>query len=506
MKNTFIYLLLIIPSLLISSCTPEDEKQVLTVTTYSEKISDSNVNMPSGGTITSQYSDSPKGETAVNLFDSDVQTKFSTSNKKVWLIWKSDKSILVNQYSLTSANDSPEKDPKYWTLSGSNDSILWVVLDHRFNQSFSKRSEKNEFGFYNTTSFKYFKLYITVNNGDAMTQLAEWSMGFGPINIDQLMSLSTGDSYTSSTPMGIHYKNRHRTTDSDRDWLKTAANEPDIPASAPTLHMVNFNVLLYPYGNPSPADINQKALGDCGGVAALASMAYIYPNFIKSIIKDNKDKTYTVSMFDPQGLPVMVTVSSKFLAGSDGKIAAVAGKNDKATWSTILEKAIMKYNVIYQCNPDIGGIGSQTVTPLFTGNGSSIAFDSDVLTNDQLEQVVKVSLAKGKFVIGGFSKVVKIGIFKTVTYHAFTFMFSTDPLALFAMRNPWGFCDGSPDGKEDGIMVIPNDNIVPRLIDLRIIDPGIAGTIGTNTPYSPPSFVPNANNVRIDPRLRISGE
>lgn len=35
---------------------------------------------------------------------------------------------------------------------------------------------------------------------------------------------------------------------------------------------------------------------------------------------------------------------------------AASGKKGEATWATILEKAIMKWNYIYQVNPDINGI------------------------------------------------------------------------------------------------------------------------------------------------------
>ena len=125
---------------------------------------------------------------------------------------------------------------------------------------------------------------------------------------------------------------------------------------------------------------------------------------MKSLITDNGNNSYTVKMFDPQGKPLQVTVSNKFLTGNGHNIDAVSGKNNTATWATVLEKAIMKYNVIYKVNPDIGGIGSEHVVPLFTGDGNSFAFSPGKLTARELARVVNVCLDQGKLMIGGFNR------------------------------------------------------------------------------------------------------
>lgn len=514
MKNLLIALSLLIPLLVFNGCSKDedDEKDLQPKnTSYSVKLSDPNNNMPSGGIATSQYSDSPTGEDIGKSLDNDVLTNFATEHSKVWLIWKGDSSAVVNRYSITSASNAPEKDPKSWTLYGSSDSLKWIIIDTQINQTFPIRTQKKSFDLRNKDSYKYYRLSIVSNQGDLMTQFAEWTLQAIPptpideLNIDDLMKYSSGSSYSSKTPMGSHYENRHVATDADRIWLNKATNEPQVPASAPDLHWTSFAVNLYPFGAPSPADINQKSIGDCGGIAAMASMAYIHPDYIKKIIKDNGNATYTVSMFDPQGNPITVTLSSKFLAGNDNKLAAVSGKNDRAVWSTVLEKAIMKYNSIFEVNTDIGGIGSEHVIPLFTGNGNSIAFSSGKLTAEQLKRAVEISLAKGKFIVGGFNQELTISPYKTVTGHAFTLMLSTDPTALFTMRNPWGFSPGSSNGSEDGVLNIPNNDIIPPSIDLRIIDPGEAGSKNAITPYVHPNFVANKANMRVDERLMQTG-
>lgn len=497
---------LIVPLVVFYGCSkdpglPEYELNFITVSAGYR-------NMPSGGGVLSiEQTDSPAGFGIGKIVDNNTSTKFVTPHSVFVLFWEGNSASAINYYTLTSAADLPESDPKSWSLYGSPNGIDWTLLDSRTNQLFSGRREKKSFELANTTAYKYYRLNVESNNGGASTQISELSIRWIPADIDDLMIYSGGSSYSASTPMGNHYANRHVTTGADKVWLNTAGNEPPVPASAAGLQLKYFTVDLYPFGTPLPADVNQHDIGDCGALAAMASMAYIYPEFVKTLIKDNGDDTFTVSMFDPQGLPVEVTVTPWFLAKSDGKIGAVSGKNDKATWATVLEKAIMKWNCIYSVNTDIGGIGSEHVTPLFTGEGNSFSFSPGKLDSEQLARAVRVSLREGKFVIGGFTTGdLPIENFRTVTAHAYTLMHSVSGSALFAMRNPWGFSPGTTTGgKEDGILNIPDNGTISPTIDLRIIDPGIAGTSGINTPYIPPVFSAGPENMRVSDLLRRSG-
>ena len=63
------------------------------------------------------------------------------------------------------------------------------------------------------------------------------------------------------------------------------------------------------------------------------------------------------------------------------------------------------------------------------------------------------------------------------------------------MRNPWGLlplvAGGYSDGKEDGLLEIKNDKVIPPVIDLRIMDAGAAAGYaikGNLEPYTPPSY------------------
>lgn len=470
---------------------------------FSYELGSENSNMPSSGIVTSQFSDSPTGSDISSVVDAKTTTKFITLHNAFYLLWKGNKDVAVNFYSLTSASDNPAMDPKSWTLSASNDNSSWTIIDTQTNQTFTKREEKKEYLFNNKVLYKYYKLSVTENNGGQSTQIAEWSLRGLPTDIADLMTYSSGRTLSSLTPMGKKFENRHVTTPEDKIWLLTADNEPDLlPSASSLVQLKEFPVTLYPYGKPMPADVNQHAIGDCSAVAVLASFAYLYPDFIKAIITDNGNKTYTVEMFDPQGNPVSVTVTNRFLADKNGTIGAVTGKSNKATWSTVLEKAIMKWQYIYKVNTDIGGIGSEHTAPLFTGDGDSYAFSANKLNSEQLYRAVGVTLNQGKIVIGGFKQgdIIVSGNHKTVSGHAFTFMYSLDKTALFSMRNPWG-------GEDDGVMNVPDNGIVPPLIDLRIINPGKASQYskGIPLPYTPPALSPSERVIRLSDELMRTG-
>ena len=197
-------------------------------------------------------------------------------------------------------------------------------------------------------------------------------------DINTILRYAEGYTRSEKTPMGIHFENKHATTDDDREWLLNPDNEPDMVAGL--TQWKKKTVRLYPYGDPVPADVNQHAIGDCCCMAVFASFAYLCPDFIKSILTDNGDGTYTVKMYDPQGQQIDVCVSSKVLCSSNGDTGQCTGKNNAITWATIMEKAMMKYVTLYK-NTGVEGIPTEVAAPMFTGDGVSYAFSPRHLEN-----------------------------------------------------------------------------------------------------------------------------
>ena len=208
-------------------------------------------------------------------------------------------------------------------------------------------------------------------------------------------SIKGGSSASQITPMGKHFENFRTATDEDKAWLANPNNQPDLTYHELSGSWVAQTVTLYPFSSPKPADVNQHGIGDCCMCAVFASFAYIYPEWIKSIIHKNGNN-YTVNMFDPKGNPIDVVVDNKFLDYQ------VTGKNGKFCWSSVMEKALMKWESCFKCNK-IGGIGTEHAAPPFTGNGNSYSFSPDKLFNSEFDLVVDYALSHGMISVGGFN-------------------------------------------------------------------------------------------------------
>jgi predicted alpha-1,2-mannosidase len=137
------------------------------------------------GSVLSQVSavtasaENPPGETAANLKDGNPSTKWLAFNPTGWVTYQLAKPAVVVRYSLTSANDTPSRDPKDFTVQGSNDGSTWTDLDSRTGESFSGRFATNTYDFTNTTAYGYYRLNVTANSGDSLVQLADWDISDG---------------------------------------------------------------------------------------------------------------------------------------------------------------------------------------------------------------------------------------------------------------------------------------------------------------------------------------
>ncbi len=444
--------------------------------------------MPGAGLFTVEYAPNNKENVVANMFDGNPDTYYSTDKSVFSLTWEGEEERLMAGLTFN-FGQGRDIQPEEITMLTSADGVVWNPHEGIGSSFFG--SGTWDFGTPRRT--KYIRFQMKNNAGSDEVRIYEISIrALDDSDLDfntfeELESRGSGSSYSSSTPMGRHYENRHVTTQEDIEWLSNATNEPDLLPSASSYTYKEHPVTLYPHDIPVPADVNQHGIGDCSALAVFAEMAYLFPDFIKSIITANSDGTYTVAMFDPQGEPVDVCLRPTFLSDDRGAIGGTSGKKGEANWATILEKAIMKWNYIYEVNPDISGIGSEHVAPLFTGEGNSFAIAPNTFNNSQLKHAVELSLEERMIVIGGFNVAgLWAGTGQTVTAHAYSFMYSTDETALFSMRNPWGNSPGS-DGSEDGVLNIPDNEQVPPTIDLRIIYPGIAKkyALDTLTPYIP---------------------
>ncbi len=88
----------------------------------------------------------------------------------------------VSAYTITSANDEPNRDPYSWTLSGSNDGVNYTIIDTRTAQTFSSRFQTRLYQFNNSTAYEYYRFDMqtrfgaTGQNQPVAIQVAEFEL------------------------------------------------------------------------------------------------------------------------------------------------------------------------------------------------------------------------------------------------------------------------------------------------------------------------------------------
>lgn len=135
-------------------------------------------------------------EGSSKVIDNNTSTKYLYFgySPNMWMQQEFSEPQIVNRYTLTSGNDSPERDPKTWTLEGSSDSTTWEVLDTRSNETFNSRGLTKEFIVDNQDAYNYYRINITENGGATLFQLAEWRL----INRTSLLEEHAGDGNSES--------------------------------------------------------------------------------------------------------------------------------------------------------------------------------------------------------------------------------------------------------------------------------------------------------------------
>lgn len=132
-----------------------------------------------GGTVSAEYNDSPPNEDVSKLIDNNASTKYLTFHSGAWVQFHANNSYVVTSYSITSANDHPERDPLHFYLQGSNDGSNWATIDYHFDEDFPNRYQTKTYPFINLNAYSYYRLYMS-NNSGSILQIAELEL-FGTL-------------------------------------------------------------------------------------------------------------------------------------------------------------------------------------------------------------------------------------------------------------------------------------------------------------------------------------
>lgn len=113
-------------------------------------------------------------ESISSSIDGTEKSKWCVPNAGASVIWQAElpASRKISAYALTSANDMPIRDPKEWSLDGSNDGQQWTTLDKQsMPEPFGNRFEVKEFQVASPGEYRFYR--FTFIPRDAYFQLSE---------------------------------------------------------------------------------------------------------------------------------------------------------------------------------------------------------------------------------------------------------------------------------------------------------------------------------------------
>ncbi len=127
--------------------------------------------------ITASAENGP-AESAARAADDDIGTKWLTFSSEGWLQYKLKQNATAVTYSLTSADDHAERDPRDWRLLGSDDGTTWQVLDAQTGQNWAKteRGVTKRYSLASPRDFSHYRLDISANHAEGIVQLSGWAL------------------------------------------------------------------------------------------------------------------------------------------------------------------------------------------------------------------------------------------------------------------------------------------------------------------------------------------
>ena len=205
------------------------------------------------GKITASSENARAHQGKAAAFDDDSLTQWNApeSAPSIQYAFGSNRRYAVSLYTLTSAADTPEFDPRDWLLQASNDCVHWQTIDQRSNQQFTWRRQTRVFSAQNHLPFACYRLKIDANHGGKATQLSEIELiGDAPLTA----------AFASDSPGCDAESSSVRATDGNMStkWCSTgAASEINVDLGT---HGLVYQVMLYHAGSGGePVTLNTRA-------------------------------------------------------------------------------------------------------------------------------------------------------------------------------------------------------------------------------------------------------
>lgn len=171
----------LLPVTLVSASNGTINPQMQTTYFRFDTILRKSVDVTGQGTLTVSNENgggSTAGEGSPKLVDGDINTKYLYNYvPDSWFELNFSTPVSVGAYTFTSANDASSRDPKNWTLQGSNDGTNWTILDTRVDEAFVSRFQTKRYEIGGTPgAYTRYRVVVNANGGSSLFQMAEWRL------------------------------------------------------------------------------------------------------------------------------------------------------------------------------------------------------------------------------------------------------------------------------------------------------------------------------------------
>ena len=155
-----------------------------------------------------------RGQDVDKTIDGDPRTKWCMEHEDQPVIWQATLAAPLEEpltsYTLTSADDMPQRDPQQWQLLGSNNELDWTLLDEQhLPEPFSGRHLARTFTFQNDKPFRSYRFVFQLSDKTHF-QVAEIALGQAGSAIRAALDGGLSESYTRWLDIGravheVHY-------------------------------------------------------------------------------------------------------------------------------------------------------------------------------------------------------------------------------------------------------------------------------------------------------------
>ncbi|MEP3389837.1 MAG: basic secretory protein-like protein [Reichenbachiella sp.] len=213
-----------------------------------------------GGIVSAEYSDSPNNEGISKLIDNTSSSKYLTFHSSGWVQYQANSSYVLSSYTITSANDVPQRDPYSWTLSGSNNGVNFTQIDSRTGEDFANRFQTKTYQVSNSIAYTHYRLDMNNNSGNIL-QLAELELfGSGGSNNTQPVANFSANSTSVNEGGSVTFSNQS-TNATSYEWEFPGGSPSSSTSASPVVTYAsegNYSVTLRAH-NANGTDVETKS-------------------------------------------------------------------------------------------------------------------------------------------------------------------------------------------------------------------------------------------------------